>query len=223
MRPRRSDDAGAAILGLVVTVLVVLVAAGLLQLTASTASSINDKAKDIALTGRGINESTDSIIQLNRTNELATSILSSAVPLQGKLAEIVNQANTINGSAGSINGTAGSINGSAVSINGSAGSINGTAKGIGGSATSIGGAASRINGTAGGINGEAAKILDVARRIDRDVAQININLDGTIPIANAIKSDTGGIVGQAVNAKVNAACINGGLLRAEGGRNGECR
>ena len=202
MRPRRSDDAGAAILGLVVTVLVVLVAAGLLQRTASIASSINEKAKDIALTGRGINESTDSIIQLNRTNELATSILSSAVPLQGKLAEIVNQANTINGSAGSINGTA---------------------KGIGGSATSIGGAASRINGTAGGINGEAAKILDVARRIDRDVAQININLDGTIPIANAIKSDTGGIVGQAVNAKVNAACINGGLLRAEGGRNGECR
>ena len=216
MRPRRSDDAGAAILGLVVTVLVVLVAAGLLQLTASTASSINDKAKDIALTGRGINESTDSIIQLNRTNELATSILNSAVPLQGKLSTIVNEANTINGSAASINGSAGSINGSAVSING-------TAKGIGGSATSIGGAASRINGTAGGINGEAARILDVARSIDRGVAQININLDGTIPIANAIKSDTGGIVGQAVNAKVNAACINGGLLRAEGGRNGECR
>lgn len=209
MRPRRSDDAGAAILGLVVTVLVVLVAAGLLQRTASTASSINDKAKDIALTGRGINESTDSIIQLNRTNELATSILNSAVPLQGKLTEIVNQANTINGAA--------------TSINGSAGSINGTAKTIGGSATSIGGAATRINGTAGGINGEAAKILDLARSIDKGVAQININLDGTIPIANAIKSDTGGIVGQAVNAKVNAACINGAALRAEGGRNGECR
>ena len=153
MRPRRSDDAGAAILGLVVTVLVVLVAAGLLQRTASTASSINDKAKDIALTGRGINESTDSIIQLNRTNELATSILNSAVPLQGKLSTIVNEANTINGAAGSINGSAGSINKSAVSING-------TAKGIGGSATSIGGSATRINGTAGGINGEAARILD---------------------------------------------------------------
>ncbi len=216
MRPRRSDDAGAAILGLVVTVLVVLVAAGLLQRTASTASSINDKAKDIALTGRGINESTDSIIQLNRTNELATSILNSAVPLQGKLATIVNEANTINGAAASINGSAGSINGSAVSING-------TAKGIGGSATSIGGAATRINGTAGAINAEAGRILDVARRLDRDVAQININLDTTISIANAIKSDTGGIVGQAVNAKVNAACINGALLRAEGGRNGECR
>jgi methyl-accepting chemotaxis protein len=216
MRPRRSDDAGAAVLGLVVTVLVVLVAAGLLQRTSSLASSINDKAKDIALTGRGINESTDSIIQLNRTNELATSILNSAVPLQGKLSTIVNEANTINGSAASINGSAGSINGSAVSING-------TAKGIGGSATSIGGAASRINGTAGAINAEAGRILDVARSLDRGVAQININLDGTIPIANAIRSDTGGIVGQAVNAKVNAACINGGLLRAQGGSNGECR
>lgn len=216
MRPRRSDDAGAAILGLVVTVLVVLVAAGLLQRTASIASSINEKAKDIALTGRGINESTDSIIQLNRTNELATSILNSAVPLQGKLTTIVNEANTINGSAASINGSAGSINGSAVSING-------TAKGIGGSATSIGGAATRINGTAGAINAEAARILDVARRLDFDVAQINRNLDTTIDIANRIKSDTGGIVGQAVNAKVNAACINGGLLRAQGGSNGECR
>lgn len=209
MRPRRSDDAGAAILGLVVTVLVVLVAAGLLQRTASTASSINDKAKDIALTGRGINESTDSIIQLNRTNELATSILNSAVPLQGKLAEIVSQANTVNGAAGSING--------------SAGSINNTAKNINGSATSIGGLATRINGTAGGINGEAARILDVARSLDRGVAQINTNLDGTIAIANQIKSDTGGIVGQAVDAKVNAACINGALLRQEGGRNGDCR
>lgn len=216
MRPRRSDDAGAAILGLVVTVLVVLVAAGLLQRTASIASSINEKAKDIALTGRGINESTDSIIQLNRTNELATSILNSAVPLQGKLTTIVNEANTINGSAASINGSAGSINGSAVSING-------TAKGIGGSATSIGGAAKRINGTAGAINAEAGRILDVARRLDFDVAQINRNLDTTIDIANRIKSDTGGIVGQAVNAKVNAACINGGLLRAQGGSNGECR
>jgi len=215
MRPRRSDDAGAAILGLVVTVLVVLVAAGLLQRTAGTASSINDKAKDIALTGRGINESTDSIIQLNRTNELATSILNSAVPLQGKLATIVNEANTINGAAASINGSAGSINGSAVSINR-------TAKGIGGSATSIGGSATRINGTAGGINGEAARILDVARSLDRGVAQININLDGTIPIANRIKSDTGGIVGQAVNAKVNAACINGGALSSTG-QNPECR
>ena len=147
---------------------------------------------------------------------MATSILNSAVPLQGKLATIVNEANTINGAAASINGSAGSINGSAVSING-------TAKGIGGSATNIAGSATRINGTAGGINGEAGKILDVARRLDRDVAQININLDSTISIANAIKSDTGGIVGQAVNAKVNAACINGGALRAEGGRNGECR
>lgn len=216
MRPRRSDDAGAAILGLVVTVLVVLVAAGLLQRTASIASSINEKAKDIALTGRGINESTDSIIQLNRTNELAVSILNSAVPLQGKLTTIVDEANTINGAAASINGSAGSINGSAVSING-------TAKGIGGSATSIGGAATRINGTAGAINAEAGRILDVARRLDFDVAQINRNLDTTIDIANRIKSDTGSIVGQAVNAKVNAACINGGLLRAQGGSNGECR
>jgi len=202
------DDGVAAVVGLVATLVVVLLAAGLLQRTASLAGSINDKAKTIALTGRGINSSTDSIIQLNRTNELATSILNSAKPLQGKLATVVSLAGSVDGLAGSINGTAGSINGSARSINSTAGSINSTA--------------GSINGTASGINREAASILTVAQSINRGVAQINTNLDVTIAIAKQIRSDTSNLVTQAVRAKVKAACIDQGVGGTQG-NNGDCK
>lgn len=200
LRLRPNDDSGSAVLGLIATIVVVLIAAGLLQRAAMTAGSINDKAKTIALTGRGINQSTDSILQLNRTNELAVSILGSAKPLEGKLTEIVTLAQQINGQAGSINGSAKSINGSAVAINGSAGSING-------SAVSINGIVKRINGSATGINAEAAGILATARSLDRGVAQININLDDTIAIARNIRMDTTNLVTQAVRAEDKSACI----------------
>ena len=212
LRLRPNDDSGSAVLGLVATIVVVLIAAGLLQRAAMTASSINDKAKTIALTGRGINESTDSIIQLNRTNELAVSILGSAKPLEGKLTEIVSLAQAINGQAGSINGSAKSINGSAVSINGTAGGINN-------SAGAINDVAGRINQTATGINAEAAGILATARSLDRGVAQINTNLDATIAIANQIRSDTTNLVTQAVRAEDKSACIarQTSLLSAQAG------
>lgn len=198
----------AARLGLLATLAVVVAAAALLQRTASTASSINDKAKTIALTGRGINTSTDSIIQLNRTNELAASILHSAAPLQGKLAKIVSLAGSVDGLAGTINDSAKGINASALSINGSAVSINGTA--------------ARINDIAGGINTQAADILSVAQSINRGVAQINTDLDATIAIASSIRGDTRNLVTQAQRAKVKAACIDRGLM-GSAGTNGDCK
>lgn len=211
-RLRPSGDSGAtALLGLIVTLVVVLLAAALLQRTASLASSINDKAKTIALTGRGINQSTDSIMQLNRTNQLAESILGSAKPLEGKLGEIVTLAKDINGQAGSINGSAKSINGSAVSINDTAGSINGTAGGINGSAGAINGSAGAINGTAGGINKEAAGILTTAQSLNRGVFLINAALDETIVIAGQIRGDTGNIVDQAKIATVQSFKICQGV------------
>ncbi len=246
-RLRPQGDSGAtAVLGLIVTLVVVLLAAALLQRTASIASSINDKAKTIALTGRGINQSTDSIMQLTKTNELAESILGSAKPLEGKLGEIVTlakdvngqatsingSAKSINGSAKSINGTAGGINGSAKSINGTAGSINGTAKsingtagGINGNARAINGSAGAINGTAGGINREAAGILTTAQSLNRGVFLINAALDETIVIAGQIRGDTGNIVAQAELARkqsgkicrgVNGLTLGGGTVPVAG-------
>ena len=180
-----------------VIVLVVLVAAGIaawqLARVTSAAQSISGKAANISQSGRGINIATDSVIQLDRTNRTAKSILRSAQPLQPKLDKVVGEAQGINGlagsindSAGSINNTAGSINGSAVQINTtagainssagdinlSAGAINGTAGAIRGTAGNINGSAGAINGTAGAINGTAGTINGTARGIDSDAGVI---------------------------------------------------
>ncbi len=180
-----------------VIVLVVLVAAGIaawqLARVTSAAQSISGKAANISQSGRGINIATDSVIQLDRTNRTAKSILRSAQPLQPKLDKVVGEAGAINGvagsinnSAGSINNTAGAINGSAVQINNtagainssagdinlSAGAINGTAGNILGTAGAINGTAGAINGTAGAINGTAGTINGTARGIDSDAGVI---------------------------------------------------
>jgi uncharacterized protein YoxC len=225
-RARWRSERGAVALtnGVVIAVVVVagLVSVSLLARTARAANRINHKAENIAKTGQGINTATDSVIQLNRTNETASSILNSAKPLEGKLAQIVTlaqsvdglaksingTAGTINSSGGTINGTASAINGSAVKINGTAKTIGGTAKAISASATSINGSATAINATAGAINSQAAAILNVAKRINDDVAQINTNLDGTIAVANTIKGDTGNILTEAKSAEHWAACID---------------
>jgi putative membrane protein len=160
----------------------------LLQRTASTAESINKKATTIAKTGRGINDNTDSILQLTKTNQLGTSILNSAKPLSDQLNQVVSLANSINGLATSINGSAGTIDGTAKTINGTAGAINSTATGI---------------------NSTASSILNVANSIKSGVAIINQHLDATIAVAGAIKGDTGAIVG---TGSVNGA--GPGLARA---------
>jgi hypothetical protein len=51
----------------------------------------------------------------------------------------------------------------------------------------------------------------VANRINADVAQINRNLDVTLPIAQGVKGDTGNIVGEAKAADHYARCIDNRL------------
>ncbi len=191
---RWRGESGQFTLVSVVALGIVLLAAGtaswLLGRTMSEAVSIDQKAARIAEAGRGINTATDAIIQLQRTNETAQSILQTAEPLEGQLGEIVQLAQDIDELAASIDGTAGTINQTAGQINDTAGAI---------------------NATAGGINGEAAQILDVAERIDFDVQQINENLDGTIAVAERIHGDTGNIIQQARAAHSNATCIDNKL------------
>jgi methyl-accepting chemotaxis protein len=168
-----------------------VIAVVLLQRTASTAESINKKATVISKTGRGINDNTDSILQLTKTNQLGSSILNSAKPLQGQLAQVVNLANSINSLATSINGSATTIDGTAKTINGTAGAI---------------------GGTANGINSTASSILSVANSIKAGVVLINSDLNSTIGVAQQIKGDTGVIVagnnGGLVEALKQAGCIN---------------
>ena len=214
-----AGQAGAAVVANLVTVAIVAVAFStvviLLQRTTSTANSIDAKAKHIARTGQGINVATDSVIQLNRTNETAASILTTAQPLQGQLDQIVHVAQSIDGHAGSILGTAKTINGTGSTVNGTAGTINKTAKAINATAgdihataLAIDGTAGKINGTAKDINAQAAAILDVAKRINADVGAINQSIDTTLGIVSGVKGDTGNILGQAQLADKLAKCID---------------
>ena len=240
----------ASVIVLGVVVVVVGLAALLLAKTVSEAQSINDKAQNIAELGTGVNEDTDAVVQLRRTNSLATSILRSATPLERQLNGIVGEARsidrhagsindsagTINDTAGQINTTAGNINSSATaideaagSINASAGSINESAGSINATAGTINGLAGRVSSTAGSINRSArsidsvaATILRTARRVDTDVSLINQNLDVTLSLATAVKGDTANILNQATGAHDTAACIDRKVLGQASG-DGDCR
>ncbi|HEX6596924.1 MAG TPA: hypothetical protein VF045_08310 [Acidimicrobiales bacterium] len=125
-----SSQAGQATFSLILVVVVVAIAVVLLYRTAWTADSINKKAGTIASTAGGINTATEAVLKLDRTNNLAASILDTAEPLEGQLNEVIRLAQSIDGLASSINGTAGTINGTAKGINGSAATILGTARSI---------------------------------------------------------------------------------------------
>ncbi len=193
-RGRRHDETGQAAssaLLLIVVLIVLVIAVVLLQRTASTAVAINKKASTISKTGVGINDNTDSILQLTHTNALASSILNSATPLQNDLSQIVNLGNSINSLATTINNSATTINGTATSINNSAGAI---------------------NSTASGINSTAGQILAVSMTIRAAVAMINTDLTATDNVAVEIRGDTDTIVGGGNSglsfALKEAGCIN---------------
>jgi hypothetical protein len=109
---------------LIVGVLVIGIAAALLARTLAAAQSIDKKAQTIAENAGKINFATNPVIELNRTNELASSILSSTKPLQGLL-------NTTDTTARDIAGLAKSINTSARTIEHTAGTVNGTTRDTG--------------------------------------------------------------------------------------------
>ena len=240
--PTESAERTRSVNIMILAVLAVLavVAIVLLSLALAAAERIETKANNIARTGMGINQKTDTIIQLSRTNGIARSILASAAPLHGELAIVLADALAIQARAGTIDTSAGSIDNSATSINSSAGSINGLAATVESTASAIDSTASRINGTAGAVNGTAASInqsansinatatgiggdagsiLNVAKLIDRDANVINADLGQTVSLAHGIQSDTGNILGQAGSARTESACI-AEKLDASGG--GDC-
>jgi len=190
---RQRDERGqAGYIPVLVLVLVVTVAAVfLLTKTLVQARSINAKASNIAQTGRGINASTDAIIQLNTTNDLGNSIEATAAPLVGQLNTVV--------------GLAKSIDAKATTITDSALTINATAKTIGGSGSSI-------NGSARGIEGALGAIDPQIMSIRAGVATINRNVDTTIGIAGMVRVDVANILNQTVRGPngllTNAACID---------------
>ncbi len=126
-RPVR-DEVGQG--GVVLIVVLVIVAVTVLFLTRTLVIGIriNDKAEDIARTGRGINTATDAILQLDRTEGFGRTIHESTEPLEGKVNRIIAQAASIDNTASSINNSATSIGGSASSIGGAVSSIQSLAR-----------------------------------------------------------------------------------------------
>ncbi len=172
-RHSTGDERGQATFTLIIVVAVVAVAVILLQRTASLADHINAKAGNIARVGGGINTSTKAVLELNKTNELAGSILDTAKPLQGKLDTVVGLAKDIDGLASSINGSASAINGTAKGINGTASTILGTARSINAGVAQINTNIDTTIAIAQGIKSDTTPILEQANRANRLADCIN--------------------------------------------------
>ena len=214
-----------------VVVLAVVLAATLgtgilLARTMRATDRINLKAKAIAKTGQGINSATDSVIQLSRTNETASSILASTQPLAGDLAAMVDQAKALDGLSGSLDASTGAINATVAQLlstaNGmsaTADSINATTKKIAGSSAEVdattkkvGDTTGALSGTAKGINASLAGLLDAARKIQHDVVLINQRLDTGLALDRALKVDTGNLLDQVNLTQRYAACLDRKVL-----------
>ena len=124
------EERGQAAFSVVLVIVATALAAVLVYRVAWTADSINKKAGNIAKTAVPINKDTDAVLNLDTTNNLAGSILETAKPLEGKLAEIIRLAKSVDGLAKSINSSASTVDGTAKSINGNATGIVGTAQSI---------------------------------------------------------------------------------------------
>jgi methyl-accepting chemotaxis protein len=132
---------------LIVGIVVIGIAAALLARTLAAAQSIDKKAQTIATNAGKINVATNPVIELNRTNELASSILASAKPLQDLLNTTDATARDIAGLAKSIDTTAQTIENTAGVINRTAGTISNTAGGVNNNVGTIG---STTGGTGSG-------------------------------------------------------------------------
>ena len=175
--PTRSER-GQASFSVVLALITVVLAGVLVNRVAWTAEAINKKAGNIAKTATPINKATDAVLNLDTTNQLAGSILATAQPLEGKLAEIVRLAKSVDGLAKSINGSAATVDGTAKSINGNATGILDTARSIDRGVMQINANLDRTIEIAGAIKGDTANILTQAQLAHRLAACIDAGLPG---------------------------------------------
>ncbi|MDQ3569923.1 MAG: hypothetical protein M3396_04720 [Actinomycetota bacterium] len=196
--PVRDERGQAATFSVVVTVVVVLLAAVLVWRVAALAEAINRKAAKIQQTAVPINRATDAVINIPETNRLATSILTSAKPLEGELAEIIRLAKAVEPLAGSINATAATIDDTAKGIDAEAARIlpvgrailndvrliNGNLDGSVLSGTSV-----STRGIAARIDGDTDAVRDLARLAHTRAACIDMKLAG-IPVTGGAPADS---------------------------------
>lgn len=223
-----------AVLAVVVGVLTAVTA--LLALTLFTTQRIEAKTERIALTGRGINTATDSIVQLRRAHRSLAAILNSTAPIAAKVHRVANLVRSIQRTTLSLRGSATEtetsvrrMRAAAARIDASADSLSGSTPRIQDSARNLDRALEAIlasmiavgTGTAR-IDAVAAGVAGVAARIDRDLAIINLGLAETIDIERDLRGTTHGILSRVRVANTHAACIDRKVY-GRAGDNGDCR
>jgi methyl-accepting chemotaxis protein len=180
-KPLRDEQGQAATFSVVLVVVTVLLAAALVWQISDLASRINRKAGKIQQTAVPINRATDAVTNIPETNRLASSILTSAKPLEGQLAEIIRLAKDVDRLAASINGTAGTIDGTAKSIDAEGARILPVARAIDADVRQINANLDGSIGRAGAIDGDTSNILGLANTAHRSAACIDRKV-GTVPV-----------------------------------------
>ena len=167
------SERGQATFSVVLVIVAVALAAVLVNRVAWTADAINKKAGNIAKTAAPINVATDAVLNLDKTNQLAGSILNTAKPLEGKLAEIVRLAQSVDRLAISINGSAADIDTTAKGINADATTIIATARSIDRGVKQIITNLNQTLGIVGEIKSDSGNILGQANTAHKEAACID--------------------------------------------------
>lgn len=180
-------EGGQATFSVVITIVVVILAAILLTRVSTTAESISKKASRISKTAVPIGVATQAVAggNLDKTNSLAGSILTTAQPLQPKLDEIIRLAKDVDRLAASINGSAGTIDNTAKGINSTAAGAFETARSIDRGVQQINrnlddtlAIVTAIKGDTGNILGQANLAHKEAACIDQALAALGGSSDG---------------------------------------------
>ena len=187
-----------------VVAVIALVATVLLVRTERNAASIHDKTANIASSSRGINGYTDSLVGLERTNDLAARIAAALKPLAGPVDRIDSRSAQVVDLLAAIRKSTQSIDSSAASIDASAATIRTGLEPIGANAETI---ATRV----GGLNADAARILADLTRIQRGVKLINSDLPTTARILDAILAEARNILTALGTTERLTSCIDRGL------------
>jgi methyl-accepting chemotaxis protein len=204
-----------------------LAAVVMLTSTLVTANQIDDTVLYIRTQVSPIDKDLDAVKLAEKTNEIASGILTAAKPLSGQLGTVLENTNSIDATAKSIDTTAGQINqvvnsitSTAGEINGSAHSINDKVHAINGSVRSIQGSVNEINPTAKLIEGNFAGTLAATRSIigDHNAKGVGTGLfgaahrvDALIALIQGVKGDTGNILAKVGTIQGSAKSIDNKL------------
>jgi hypothetical protein len=173
------NEKGQGVVPLIITIGAVAFAGFLLAKTMNTAISINKKADQIEKDATGIGGATKVIKQLDHTEAVGQSILTTSNPLVPSLTTIDNLGKSINGLATTIN--------QSVSV-----SIGSTVKGIGAEVPDILSTLRSINTTVSGISGLLDATKGILTSIQGDTGVIRGSISNIHHNANRIETALGG-------------------------------